>query len=202
MYPEILSAKQNGLLPFMKHFRREFYLVGGTAIALQLGHRRSIDFDMFKFTPFRTKKILDRFDANKYHYLVTRRVNNQLNLTVRHVKITFFEYPYPVEAAIDFEKTFRMPDLLTLSAMKAFALGRRAKWKDYVDLYFLLKSNFRIKDIVRKAQLLYGQEFSEKLFRSQLSYHADIDYTETVEFMEGYQIDAGEIKAYLIEKVL
>ena len=47
MYPEILSTQQRELLPFISHFKRNFYLVGGTAIALHLGHRRSIDFDLF-----------------------------------------------------------------------------------------------------------------------------------------------------------
>jgi len=41
-----------------------------------------------------------------------------------------------------------MPDLLTLAAMKAFALGRRSKWKDYVDLYYLIKDFFGINDII------------------------------------------------------
>jgi hypothetical protein len=54
----------------------------------------------------------------------------------------------------------------------------------------------------QKAESLYGQEFSDKLFRAQLAYHADINYTEEVEFMEGYRVDKEEIKAFLIEKVL
>ena len=49
MHEEILNDDQQKLLPLMAQFRREYYLVGGTAIALHLGHRRSVDFDMFKF---------------------------------------------------------------------------------------------------------------------------------------------------------
>lgn len=48
MHEEILNAAQQSLLPLMSQFRREYYLVGGTAIALHIGHRRSVDFDMFK----------------------------------------------------------------------------------------------------------------------------------------------------------
>ncbi len=51
MHEEVLSDKQINLLPLVREFKREFYLVGGTAIALYLGHRRSIDFDLFKSTP-------------------------------------------------------------------------------------------------------------------------------------------------------
>jgi hypothetical protein len=202
MHHEIFSLEQNELLPLLKCFRREFYLVGGTAIALHIGHRKSIDFDLFKPKPFSSKKILNKIDETHYHYNITRRVSEQLNLTILNVKFTFFEYPYPVEASIDFNKILRMPDLLTLAAMKAFALGRRSKWKDYVDLYFLIKEYFSVNDIIQKATIIFGQEFSGKLFRSQLAYHKDIDYSESVEFMNGYEEKEEVIKAFLIEKAL
>ena len=95
-----------------------------------------------------------------------------------------------------------MPDLLTLAAMKAFALGRRSKWKDYVDLYFLIQGYYNINDIIHKAEYIYGQEFSGKLFRSQLAFHKDIDYSEPVEYMNGYEVEDEVIKAFLIDKSL
>jgi hypothetical protein len=199
MHPEILNDDQKQLLPLLKLFRREFYLVGGTAIALQLGHRESIDFDLFKTTPFNTKKVLSKLDSKNCKYVITRRVIEQLNINILNVKMTFFEYPYPIERTVDFEKYIYMPDLLTLSAMKAFALGRRSKWKDYVDLYFLLKSYFSVMQIEQKAKGIYGQEFSEKLFRAQLAYHADIDYSEEVCFLPGFEVKPEEIKQFLID---
>jgi hypothetical protein len=202
MHPEILSPEQKELLPLVKSFRREFYLVGGTAIALQIGHRKSIDFDLFKSTPFISRKILDKISVNESHYMITRRVKEQINLTISDVKITFFEYPYPIETPVDFDKILRMPDLLTLGAMKAFALGRRSKWKDYLDLYFLLRDYFSVEDIIQKAENIYGQEFSAKLFRSQLAYHEDINYSEIVEFLPGYEVSEEEVKAFLIDKAL
>lgn len=64
----------------------------------------------------------------KQPYSVTRRVKEQLNFTINGVKFTFFEYPYPVEANCKFEDTIKLPDLLNLASMKAFAaLGRRSK---------------------------------------------------------------------------
>jgi hypothetical protein len=75
MHPEILNEAQKSLFPLLKLFHREFYLVGGTAITFHIGHRRSIDFDMFKARSFSTKKILDKISANNFRYRVTRRVN-------------------------------------------------------------------------------------------------------------------------------
>lgn len=183
MHEEILNSSQVELLPLTAQFRREYYLVGGTAIALYLGHRRSVDFDMFKMAALNHKRNLDRISASGFDHKVTRRVEEQMNLTVNGVKVTFFQYPFPVIPEVSFGKVFRLPALLSLAAMKAYALGRRSKWKDYVDLYFLLKSCYSLEEVLAKAGELFGELFSEKLFRAQLSYFDDIDYTEAVDYL-------------------
>lgn len=183
MYKEILCDKQLELLPTMAKFRREYYLVGGTAIALHLGHRRSIDFDLFKPSALNHKKNLERLTDSGYSYFVTRRVAEQMNLIVNDVKVTFFQYPFHVQPIEKFESYFRMPSLLQLASMKAYALGRRSKWKDYVDLYFLLKEHFSIAQISECATVLFGDLYSEKMFRAQLCYFEDVDYTEEVDYL-------------------
>ena len=92
-----------------------------------------------------------------------------------------------------------MPDLLTLAAMKAFALGKRAKWKDYVDLYFIMKDFFSLKDICKKSEELFGVQFNEKLFRIQLTYLEDVNYEEEVEFLPGFEVDEKTVKEKLVE---
>ena len=201
MHKEILNNKQLELLPLIKEFKREFYLVGGTAIALYLGHRRSIDFDLFKPTKFNAKKILSKIDTSKLHYKVTRNVSEQLNLLINEVKFTFFEYPFPISHTNTFDKTIQLPSLLDLAAMKAYALSRRSKWKDYVDLYFIVKSHYNITQIAQRASEIYDQLFSEKLFRAQLSYFNDIDYTEAVEFLVEPVSDV-EIKDFLLNAAI
>lgn len=183
MHSEILSDRQQDLLSLMAQFRREYYLVGGTAIALYIGHRRSIDFDLFKFSSINHKRNLDRIAAAPFKHVVTRRVMEQMNLVVNDVKVTFFQYPFPVTPTERFDKYFRLPSLLQLAAMKAYALGRRSKWKDYVDLYFLLREHFTIADITDAATQLFGELYSEKMFRSQLCYFDDIDYSEAVDWL-------------------
>jgi hypothetical protein len=89
-----------------------------------------------------------------------------------------------------------MPDLLTLAAMEASALGKRSKWKDYVDLFFLLRDHYNT------AQTIYGQEFSEKLFRAQLACHNDIDYSEEVRYLPGFEVNPEEIRQSLIDAAI
>lgn len=183
MYKEILNDKQKELLPLMAKFRREYYLVGGTAIALHVGHRCSIDFDMFKLSAINHKKNLERINESGFPYKVTRRVSEQMNLVVSDVKVTFFQYPFDIEPTEKLESYFRLPSLIQLAAMKAYALGRRSKWKDYVDIFFLLKNYFTISEISKCATEIFGELYSEKMFRTQMCYFEDVDYSEEVEYL-------------------
>ena len=197
-HKEILSDKQIELLPLIGEFKREYYLVGGTAIALYLGHRRSIDYDLFKFSALNRKKNLDKIQSHGYKPIVSWNVTDQMNLIVNEVKLTFFQYPFQIKADNVFDRIIRIPDLLDLAAMKAYALGRRSKWKDYVDLYFLLDEKFSFDEISNRASIIYGNLFSDKLFRSQLSYFEDVDYSEEVEYLIPSPPSDEEIKDRLI----
>ena len=202
MFSEILTENQVKLLPLIKSFADDYFLVGGTAIALQLGHRYSIDFDLFSGKEIDTINIKKRIKKFNLEYKTRHSAFDQFHIDISDVRLTFFEYPYNIKAEVWFEKNCRMPDLLTLSAMKCMALGGRAKWKDYVDMYFILKEKFTLKEISEKASEIYGNDFNEKLLRQQLAYFKDIDYTEQVIFRPKYKANEDEIKNFLIEASL
>lgn len=203
LHPEILSEEQKELLPLVKLFRGSYCLVGGTAIALQLGHRRSLDFDLFTAKKLQRMKIKNTIGKKspasaKFIY----EAEEQLHLKIKDVKITFFQFPYDIPSSVEFKGYIKMPDLLTLAAMKAFAFAERAKWKDYVDMYFLLKNNFQLGKICKRTEHLFNIKgsvvFTEKLFRQQLCYFKDIDYSESVEYLQ-HPVSKEEIKNYLTE---
>jgi hypothetical protein len=201
MHKEILNTDQLELLALVNDFKSEFFLVGGTAIALHIGHRRSNDFDLFKNGALHHKKILDTVKTHGFPVQVTRNVSEQLNLTIQQVKFTFFDYPFPIKPVCIFENVIELPDILTLAAMKAYALGRRSKWKDYVDLYFIIRNYHAIKEISAKAGAIFGELFSEKQFRAQLSYFKDIDFSEPLEYLPP-AVPEREIREFLVEKAI
>ncbi len=201
MHKEILNKNQLDLLTVLAQFKREFYLARGTAIALHIGHRRSIDFDFFKKSGLNVKKIISKLSIGNNPFLVTRNVSGQLNLVLNDVKLTFLEYPFDINPECKFDQYLKLPSLLELAAMKAYAIGRRSKWKDYVDLYFILKYHFSIAEISQKASEIFGQLFSEKLFRAQICFFEDIDYTEEVEYIVS-PVDENEIKAFLSDEAI
>lgn len=201
MHIEIFDPRQKELLPHLSVFNRSFYLVGGTAIALYLGHRRSIDFDLFTKSTLVKHRLKKKLTQLPFSHSVIFEDVDQLHLLINNVKTTFFQYPYPIQHSKKDSAYFSMPSLLTLAAMKAFALGRSAKWKDYVDLYFIIKDHYRIEEISSESKKIFGDLFSEKLFRQQLAYHKDIDYTEEVEYLTT-PVSDKIIKDFLIEEAI
>jgi len=199
MHTEIFTGGQVELLPYLKAFHRSFYLVGGTAVALHIGHRRSIDFDLFTHAQLNKSRIKAKLMHIPFSQIPVFEDFDQLHLLINNVKLTFFSYPWSVLHPINVGSIFSIPSLLSLAAMKAFALWRRAKWKDYVDLYFILHDYFTMQEICKEAEKIFNQQFSEKLFRQQLAFHKDIDYTESVEFMMTAVPDE-EMKEFLIDK--
>lgn len=200
MHPEILSEDQKKLLPLINDFSKSYYLVGGTAVALHLGHRRSIDFDLFTSSQrLNVKAIKDKIYSNGYgKYETLFEDDQQMHLMLEGVKVTFFCFPYRISAEQKFFKNIKVPSLLTLGAMKAYALGGRNKWKDYVDLFFILKKH-TLREVSDAASALFAGAFNERLFKEQLTYFDDIDYAEEVEFLPGFEIYPEQVKQFLTD---
>jgi hypothetical protein len=201
MHVNILSEEQIALLAFLKQFKKDYYLVGGTAIALQIGHRQSIDFDLFKLKTINKTKIKSLIDAQGLQFQLMHTDAESFHCLLNDVKFTFFQYPFvvPISHKSDFCK---MPNLLHLAAMKAYALGRRAKWKDYVDLYFILRDYHTLDEISLAAKSIFEEMFSPKMFRQQLCYFQDIDYTEEVFYSKGFAVAEEDVKAFLINTAI
>lgn len=200
MHPEILTPEQIALLPTLSRFIDDFGLVGGTAAALQIGHRHSIDFDLFSLKEFANdslRMILKQSPFSEYQDLVDRP--KKYTIIINQVKVTFYHYRFPIEFPILFESSLKMADLVMLAAMKIHALGQRAKWKDYVDLYYILKNHHTMAEISARAEELLGAEFNEKLFRLRLAYFYDVRYDEVVEFLPGYEVSHYDIKDALTQ---
>lgn len=202
MHKEVFDYKQTALLSFVKRFKKNFFLVGGTAIALQIGHRKSLDFDLFTSKKIEKKKIDQEIRDGKFQLQATL-INNpdEYTIVLNGVKFTFLEYPFPIQGKRPLDNIIFMPELIDLAAMKAYAMGRRATWKDYVDLYFLLKNHFPLTKISRRAKKIFHGGFNEKLFRQQLCYFEDVDFTEKIDFLKE-KIPVGEIQKFLSEKAV
>lgn len=200
MHLEALTSEQKNLLDLIKTFRQNFGLAGGTAVALQIGHRKSIDFDLFNLQKFENSRIRQQITENDFEIQRSiRDEDGEYTVVVNGVQLTFLYYPFSIEFDQQLQDVIFTPNLLTLAATKAYTLGRRPKWKDYVDLYFIFKNHHSIQEVEEKAGNIFQGEFNAKMFRAQLSYFQDIDYSEKIDYLPGFETDDETIKKELIE---
>ena len=174
LYFDILSENQKKAFLDLKVFSKYGVLAGGTALALQLGHRKSYDFDIFCPKPI-TKKLL--FEVKKYFKKIQILVDSRDELSFISpvgIKISFVFYPFKNLYKPIITENTKIVFWKDIALDKAHTIGRRGQWRDYVDLYFIVQFGFPLKGIVRGAKKKFGDLFSEKLFLSQLSYFGDI----------------------------
>lgn len=172
---KVLTAHQKTVFIKLKFFKKIGVMAGGTALAFQLGHRRSYDFDIFtpKNIPLNLSWEIRKIFGKKIK--IIKETETELTFfTPLKFKVTFFYYPFkPLYKTI---KTPSIPifDWRDIAADKAYALGRRPIWRDYIDLYFIIKKGHRLKEIILDAQKKFEGLFSEKLFLGQLIYLKDL----------------------------
>jgi len=180
---EILDDKRQLVFQQLSYFKTFGYLAGGTALALQIGHRVSYDFDIFC-----PEEIKANFPARVRDKIVIKEtlINNGDEftfLTEEDIKISFIYYPFELDNLIIEDKNLPIKLLspLGIVASKAYALNRRNVWRDYLDIYYVIKNGLAtLDDIIHTAQKVYKELFNEKLFLAQLVYTDDISSTEII----------------------
>lgn len=152
-----------------------FSLAGGTALALQLGHRISVDLDFFGNRPFSTYEILDLLNEQKPLSIVSQN-KNILILNIQNVKVDFVNYRYPLIAEPMLTDSVRLLTLPDIAAMKLAAIAGRGRKRDFCDIYFLLK-RFSLKQMME----FYLQKYddgSEMMVARSLTFFDDADTDE------------------------
>ncbi|MDP1722025.1 MAG: nucleotidyl transferase AbiEii/AbiGii toxin family protein [Candidatus Gottesmanbacteria bacterium] len=201
LFLDQLDPERQRVFDKLAAFADTFVLAGGTAIMLQIGHRKSFDFDCFSLdSPPKTilPKVKRVFGTNVYPTIQTRDFLTVY--TPEHVELTFAKHPFkPLRPIMQTSSIplFHMDDLV---ANKAYTIGRRPAWRDYVDLFFVLKWNlYTLENVIQLAERKFSGEFNAKLLLPQLTYFEDIKPAETTFLKESYNDE--EIKAFLNDQV-
>lgn len=200
IFLDILDDNRRALLPIFKHFRDRFYLAGGTALALQLGHRDSVDFDFFNPNPFSTEKLWQEIGESFESSALTKiqEEENTLSVTINGVKASFFRFPYPmIGSAVNYE-FFDLASIADIGCMKLSAITGRSLAKDYVDLYFILH-RMGLSELVNLAQKKFPTLDTNLILKS-LVYFEDIT-EEPIIFKHDHQVDLSTVSAFLKERV-
>ena len=177
MCEQVISAKTKRLLESLDKIEiiKNFYLAGGTALALQLGHRKSIDLDLFSEKDFSTeelKTVLSQVGKLKVYSEEERTLNANLN----GVKISFLGYKYKMLfPLIKYGGNLKLADTRDIACMKIDAISSRGSKKDFIDLYFLLK-----KYPLKKILGLFSKKYKDIKY-SQLHILKSLIYFQDAE---------------------
>ena len=177
-YPrlDILPAAQRRLWPELSEVPDEFVLYGGTALALHLGHRTSIDFDFFSGRPLDLAE-LEAGTAFLTNAKVIQREKNTLSVIVERgepIKVSFFGVPKLMPPHIIRENNLKIASLLDLAGTKLSVIPMRAEAKDYFDVDAMIRlGEISLPTALAAAQALYGPNFNPELSLKALSFFDD-----------------------------
>ncbi len=199
LYFDLLSERQRQVLESLKMFSAYGYLAGGTALALQLYHRKSYDFDIFCPRPISRRFIFKVKESFKKIEILVDSSDEMSFISNLGIKISFVFYPFnPLYKMISWD-IIDICNWKDIAIDKAHTIGRRGEWRDYVDLYFCMKEGFSLKNLIRGGKRKFGDIFSEKLFLSQLCFMNDIkDFT--IDFVKE-DIKPSQIREFFEGKV-
>jgi len=124
----------------------------------------------------------------------------ELTVFIDDVKVTFLRYPFPLLEDFVFYKDVPLLTVKEIAASKAYTIGRRGSYKDYIDLYFVIKNNYTsISGIIKLAEKKYKKEFNSRLFLEQLVYFKDIEDTDILFLQES--VGREELERFFLKKV-
>jgi hypothetical protein len=200
MHTEALTKEGLRLFPALPAFG-SFYLAGGTALALQIGHRVSVDFDLFSQGAIEGALLAK---AERIFALepVAPLVDNadQLTFLTQSVKITFLHYPFPLLEALVSLDGLSALSVREIAATKAYTIGRRGTYKDYIDLYFILmEGKATLAEVINMAERKFGTGFNSRLFAEQLLFLEDVrDYQ--IDFLKA-RVTPDELTAFFRNQI-
>jgi len=177
---------------------KDFTLVGGTALSLMLGHRLSIDIDLFTTNAFDERFIFNHL-ADNYPVAVKNMFENTLLLEISNIKVDIIAHQYEWQTPVKTAENVRLASLEDIGAMKLHAIFQDgSRIKDFVDMHFLLEHN-SLKMYLEFYKKKYGGNPS--LAALSLLHHDNIDRDVKVKIVKGKNVTWQKIEERLKKSV-
>ena len=179
----------------------DFVLAGGTALALQIGHRLSVDLDFFAEESFSTEVLYQELVGAGFDPAVFQEERDTLTVSINETKISFSKYPYYFLEKIRSWKKIPVAGVVDIAAMKLVAIAQRGAKRDFVDLYFIAQDIpfFRIAE---NAVLRYGKNRINPVhIGKSLVYFADAESDPEPQYVGKRRPTWAAIKEFFVKHV-
>jgi len=175
-HPEVISSEVADTAKHLAEVKtlRSFYLAGGTALALHLGHRRSGDLDLFSPRPFNEDALIAAVQGLP-KLSVLSKSNQTVYLHISGTKVSFIEYDYPMLFPLERFQGLAVADVRDITAMKISALASRGSRRDFVDLYAVAQE-YNLPALLKLFERKFAKaNYSMVHVRKALTYFADAE---------------------------
>lgn len=200
MHPEILASATAKCFEKLgqQNFIKPFYLIGGTAVALHLGHRQSVDLDFVSPSPVNTLQLRQMLSkCGKFDF--DSESENTLYGMLDGVKLSVMTYDYPLlEKTIQFQKV-AVAGLKDLAAMKLDVIAARGKKRDFVDVYAIAQTGVTLQEMWHWFQEKYAKLNTNPMHViKSLSYFEDANQDPDPMFLK--KMDWKAVKTFFLQE--
>lgn len=200
MFEKVISRHRKTLLELLvrKDILRNFYLAGGTAAALQLGHRLSEDFDFFTQDEFDTFDMIQNL-GQLGTFTPTGESRGTLHGILKETKLTFLKYKYPLLYPTKSFCGCQVADLKDIALMKMTAISSRGSKKDFIDLFLITKEIISLSSLLDLFDKKYKNvNYSKYHLIKSIGYFEDAD--REVQPVMLKSINWENIKEYFLQQ--
>lgn len=171
-------------------------LAGGTALALRLGHRISVDLDFFTDREFKVEAVIGGIRKTGHPFHVMSEGEGELVVDLDGVKVALFKYEYPFIEKPFIHKGIAVAGTLDIAAMKIIAIGQRGTKRDFVDLFFILQE-VPFHKVAEHMVKRFGRErISPVHIGKSLVYFSDAEAHPDPEYCRGKAAHWDKIKKF------
>ena len=193
------ALKSNLELLSKEKFIKEFYLAGGTSVALQLGHRVSYDLDFFTSKTFNEERIIQNL-SDLGNLKIDQRTEQTILGILNNVKVSFFFYRYSLLFNPLVWQGIRLADLRDVACMKIDAVQSRGTKRDFIDLYAIIKNGYTLEELLELFKKKYKRvRYNEIHIRKSLIYFVDAEKEKMPKMLKSFEW--REIKKFFISEV-
>lgn len=201
VFEQVLPGKTKAILEALEksEIAQNAYLAGGTAAALQLGHRTSYDLDFFTLKEFDEQMLLpeiDKISNFQVEDIAWRTIRGRFG----DIRFSLFYYKYPLLYPAKKFGSIRIADIRDIAAMKIAAIASRGAKRDFVDLYFICKEVVPLRDVIQLYDKKYKNLAATKMhILKSLVYFKDAEPDEMPMMLK--KAEWKEVKRYLEHEV-
>lgn len=198
IYKECLSQKgwkiSYDLRDILKKYRAT--LAGGTALALHLGHRISIDLDFFTGVDFKVESIISEIRKKRYPFRIISEGEGYLIVDLDGMKVSLFKYDYPFMEKPVIYKGVQVAAILDIASMKVIAISQRGTKRDFVDLFFILQ-DMPFHKVAEHMVRRFGKERINPIHLGKsLVYFSDAESNPDPEYIKGKELSWDNVKKF------